>query len=558
MFTGFNLPKNLLDASEGLLKQITEQDKKFNGLLSEYGVTTPMELSEQKQVEFLNRASEVVGTEYSGLRKLREAVNLREYEGYKTQHEKMVKDKMKARKAMKTEESDSLDEAYDVKKTRSDGNVHHYDVVEKNSGKKVGTAMRRPNHPDGDMVSFTGKKSMPLSQSISHETFSFSVNRAAKKHMNEEQTVSEATVAKKDYSWGKMLTVRDGTHQSFPLHPEHQSEIKKLKPGESHHYKDETGRHIEAKHHDDGNIHFKFSTSGKSERVAKVSRKELFEASNEAPNIQRLTLTQEEQIAESSHEYKKMTEGMSLKERTAFHMAAAAAAKAGQPHFMFGGKKFKASMSKDVAHKMTEEPVETMKQVKMVHQEGAVKRLKHGETLDTFKKKPAEEKPAKEKTVKEEALTEREMTSPEMNKREKIVKAMKKGLAGFKKRYGDRAKDVMYATATKQAMKEEQASPATWMYHHPEGEKKNVTFKMHPDADENSAKTRIMQINAHARAQGGYNPRGNTATSMHKVKVTRVNEESEVVKRKSKDKIDMEPKMDDGITGGAQVKSGSV
>jgi hypothetical protein len=30
---------------------------------------------------------------------------------------------------------------------------------------------------------------------------------------------------------------------------------------------------------------------------------------------------------------------------------------------------------------------------------------------------------------------------------------MKKGMAGFKDRYGDRAKDVMYAAATKQAMK---------------------------------------------------------------------------------------------------------
>jgi hypothetical protein len=32
---------------------------------------------------------------------------------------------------------------------------------------------------------------------------------------------------------------------------------------------------------------------------------------------------------------------------------------------------------------------------------------------------------------------------------------MKKGLAGFKARYGDKAKNVMYATATKNAMKEE-------------------------------------------------------------------------------------------------------
>jgi len=50
---------------------------------------------------------------------------------------------------------------------------------------------------------------------------------------------------------------------------------------------------------------------------------------------------------------------------------------------------------------------------------------------------------------------ERHMTSGEKEKREKIVKSMKKGLAGFKSRYGDRAKNVMYATATKQAMKHE-------------------------------------------------------------------------------------------------------
>jgi hypothetical protein len=52
-------------------------------------------------------------------------------------------------------------------------------------------------------------------------------------------------------------------------------------------------------------------------------------------------------------------------------------------------------------------------------------------------------------------LAEKHMTDAEMKKREDIVKGMKKSLAGFKARYGARAKDVMYATATKQAMKEE-------------------------------------------------------------------------------------------------------
>jgi len=51
-------------------------------------------------------------------------------------------------------------------------------------------------------------------------------------------------------------------------------------------------------------------------------------------------------------------------------------------------------------------------------------------------------------------IEERMMTEPEKEKKEDIVKSMKKGMAGFKDRYGDRAKNVMYATATKQAMKD--------------------------------------------------------------------------------------------------------
>lgn len=48
-----------------------------------------------------------------------------------------------------------------------------------------------------------------------------------------------------------------------------------------------------------------------------------------------------------------------------------------------------------------------------------------------------------------------EMSKAQMGKREEIVKSMKKNFADFKKRYGEDAKSVMYATATKQAMKEE-------------------------------------------------------------------------------------------------------
>ena len=53
--------------------------------------------------------------------------------------------------------------------------------------------------------------------------------------------------------------------------------------------------------------------------------------------------------------------------------------------------------------------------------------------------------------ISEIDLEERSLTEPEMKKKEEIVKSMKKGLSGFKERYGKDAKSVMYATATKQA-----------------------------------------------------------------------------------------------------------
>jgi hypothetical protein len=62
---------------------------------------------------------------------------------------------------------------------------------------------------------------------------------------------------------------------------------------------------------------------------------------------------------------------------------------------------------------------------------------------------------AKKYLAKEEVeLDERTLSSTEMETREKNVKGMKKNLSGFKDRYGSRAKDVMYATATKMAKKD--------------------------------------------------------------------------------------------------------
>lgn len=53
-------------------------------------------------------------------------------------------------------------------------------------------------------------------------------------------------------------------------------------------------------------------------------------------------------------------------------------------------------------------------------------------------------------------LQEESMSPEQEKKREDIVKGMKKNFKSFRKQYGDKAKEVMYATATKMAMNEEQ------------------------------------------------------------------------------------------------------
>ena len=58
-------------------------------------------------------------------------------------------------------------------------------------------------------------------------------------------------------------------------------------------------------------------------------------------------------------------------------------------------------------------------------------------------------------TIPEEVeLDERSLTADEKADKEKYVKGMKKKLSSFKDRYGERAKEVIYATSTKMAKKD--------------------------------------------------------------------------------------------------------
>ena len=103
---------------------------------------------------------------------------------------------------------------------------------------------------------------------------------------------------------------------------------------------------------------------------------------------------------------------------------------------------------------------------RMSGQDAVTKRLGSKETMSMDKEmgvsrlksprhKPTKQNPKKySESVEVEQIGERELSKGETAEKERIVKGMKKSLAGFKSRYGERAKEVMYATATKQAKKD--------------------------------------------------------------------------------------------------------
>lgn len=104
------------------------------------------------------------------------------------------------------------------------------------------------------------------------------------KMKKEEVGLDEAVqVNKKNYSWGKMITVRHGSSHSFPLHPEHQEKIKNLKDGESTAFKDETGSHVTASREGD-KVHLKLRGVNQKTTVAHSHFTESIDYSKEKPN----------------------------------------------------------------------------------------------------------------------------------------------------------------------------------------------------------------------------------------------------------------------------------
>ena len=108
-------------------------------------------------------------------------------------------------------------------------------------------------------------------------------------------------------------------------------------------------------------------------------------------------------------------------------------------HFERGYRDHKEAMGKK---KSMKEDVKSMKKV--------AKQLRGASKMHLAQSKKVEKHVKSMSDVKEG-----HMTDAQMDKREKIVMAMKPKMQSFKDRYGKDAKSVMYATATKQAMREE-------------------------------------------------------------------------------------------------------
>ena len=93
----------------------------------------------------------------------------------------------------------------------------------------------------------------------------------------------------------------------------------------------------------------------------------------------------------------------------------------------------------------------------LVDKKGLPDGYKEAEVLDLSANRLADLEKGQDREVYEAVeFTEEEMTDAQKEKKEKIVKELKKKMSEFKNRYGDKATDVMYATATKMAMKDDE------------------------------------------------------------------------------------------------------
>jgi hypothetical protein len=89
---------------------------------------------------------------------------------------------------------------------------------------------------------------------VQDDPLSFVEIKPKKTKVVKEDLQEAVSVKKEKHSWGTMMTVHHGSDTSYPLHPEHQSAIKKLRPGMKTTFKDETNSTVHA-HREGDTVH---------------------------------------------------------------------------------------------------------------------------------------------------------------------------------------------------------------------------------------------------------------------------------------------------------------
>ena len=89
---------------------------------------------------------------------------------------------------------------------------------------------------------------------VPEDPMSFVEIKPKKTKVVKEDLQEAVSVKKEKHSWGTMMTVHHGSDTSYPLHPEHQSAIKKLRPGMKTTFKDETNSTVHA-HREGDTVH---------------------------------------------------------------------------------------------------------------------------------------------------------------------------------------------------------------------------------------------------------------------------------------------------------------
>ena len=96
---------------------------------------------------------------------------------------------------------------------------------------------------------------------VPEDPMSFIEIKLKKTKVVKEDLQEAVSVKKEKHSWGTMMTVHHGSDTSYPLHPEHQSAIKKLRPGMKTTFKDETNSTVHA-HREGDTVHLTRPKSG--------------------------------------------------------------------------------------------------------------------------------------------------------------------------------------------------------------------------------------------------------------------------------------------------------